>query len=66
MFLYNTFKPPPQQLHIYGSLFELQIRHDYLVFQSSICDAVRAHDVRFTSHSQSTFCLGLRGARGPW
>ena len=67
-FVYDPFKPPPQQSQIYSS-FAIQIRHvcvsDYLVHQSYICDVVGAHDVCFTIHLRATFRLRLFGARVP-
>ena len=54
-FVYDPFKPPPEQSQIYG-LFATQIRHvcvcDYMVHQSYICDVVGAHDVCFTIYSR--------------
>ena len=62
-FVYDPFKPPPQQSQIYGS-FATQIRHvcvcDYLVHQLYICDVVGAHDVCFTIHLRM---FGVRGMK---
>ena len=65
-FVYDPFKPLPQQSQIYGS-FATQIRHvcvcDYLGHQSYISDVVGAHDACFTIHLRVTFRLRLSGAR---